>query len=179
MFDGSKLSLEKNIATTKKVVELAHYLDVYTEAELGPILRVGEDSGSVQDNLANVEDCAELVLETGVDSLAPAIGTAHGVYTETPKIDFERLGKIQQLVNIPLVLHGGTGIPDEMIQKAISLGVLKINYGTMLKHTWSKTMKKILEQGELEIRKMIPLATEAVKEVARKQMRLFGSSDKS
>ena len=179
MFDGSSMPLEENIALTKKVVELAHYDDVFTEAEIGPIYRIGESKETVQDKLADVDECARLVSETGVDSLAPAIGTAHGIYTEAPKIDFDRLGKINDRVNIPLVLHGGSGIPDEMIRQAISLGVLKINYGTMLKHTWSKTMKEKLDQGELEIRKLIPMARDAVKEVAKRQLRLFGSSGKA
>ncbi len=180
MIDASSLPLDENIALTSKVVELAHNADVYTEAELGPIMRMDELSDATyQDKLADIEESYELVIKSGVDSFAPAIGTAHGIYKSEPKIDFVRLQGIVDRVSVPLVLHGGSGIPDYMIKKAISIGILKINCGTMLKHTWSKTMKKELDQGQLEIRKMIPVAREAVKEVAKIQMRLFGSSNKA
>jgi len=179
MIDASKTPLEENIALTAKVVELAHYAGVFTEAELGPITRVGIDEPEDYENLADVDGCRRLVSETGVDSLAPAVGTAHGIYTSEPKIDFDRLANIAKAVDVPLVLHGGSGIPDAMMRKAISCGISKINYGTLLKHTWSKTMKACLDEGELEIRKMIPVARAAVKEVAREQIRLFGSSGKA
>lgn len=179
MIDASNLPLEENIALTKKVVELAHHAGVYTEAELGPIFRIGEEKDPAKDKLADVDECFRLVTESGVDSLAPAIGTAHGIYTSEPRIDFERLEKIAGRVSVPLVLHGGSGIPDQMFRRAIAIGILKINYGTMLKHTWSKTMKEKLDQGELEIRKMIPFAREAVKSIVKTQLQLFGSSNKA
>ncbi len=116
MVDGSALPLEENIALTKSVVQAAKAVGTYTEAELGRIFRVGVDDDKMDDDeTARVEDCVRMVEETGVDSLAPAVGTAHGVYTKPPKINFDRIKQIRAAVSVPLVLHGGSGTPDEMI----------------------------------------------------------------
>jgi len=178
MVDGSALPLDENIALTKSVVNVAKAVDVYTEAELGRIFRVGVDDDQMDngDETAWIEDCVRMVEETEVDSLAPAVGTAHGVYTKPPKIDFKRIEEIRAAVDVPLVLHGGSGTPDEMIQKAISLGIAKINVGTELKYAWSQAMKEMFNKGEKEPRICSAYAREQVKEVARKKLKLFGAS---
>lgn len=180
MIDASSLPLEENIEITKKVVDIAHILGIFTEAELGQIFRAGDFSdGEIGDQKADPKAALRLVQETGVDSLAPAVGTAHGIYKAEPNIDFGRIKEINDMVKVPLVLHGGSGIPDEKIKLAISNGIRKINFGTELKHTWSATMKKGLDEGEKEIRILSVKAKEAVKEIAKSKIRLFGSSNKA
>lgn len=178
MVDGSALPIDDNIALTKSVVQVAKSVGVYTEAELGRIFRVGVDDAAMADGdeTARVEDCVRMVKETGVDSLAPAVGTAHGVYTKPPKINFDRICEIRAAVDVPLVLHGGSGTPDEMIRKAIKCGISKINVGTELKYAWSTAMKEMLDKGEKEPRVCSAYAREKVKEVARKKLQLFGAS---
>ena len=179
MVDGSALPLEENIALTKSVVQAAKAVGTYTEAELGRIFRVGVDDDKMDDDeTARVEDCVRMVEETGVDSLAPAVGTAHGVYTKPPQINFDRIEQIRATVSVPLVLHGGSGTPDEMICRAIRCGISKINVGTELKYAWSAAMKEMFEKGGKEPRICSAYAREKVKEVAKKKLRLFGASGK-
>lgn len=179
MVDGSALPLEENIALTKSVVDVAKPLGVYTEAEIGRIFRVGVDEITDSDETAQVVDCVRLVEATDVDSLAPAVGTAHGVYTKPPKINFERIKELAAAVDIPLVLHGGSGTPDEMLQYAIECGISKINVGTELKYMWSRSMKEMLDQGEKEPRVISHYARQKVKKVAKEKLRLFGASGKA
>jgi len=144
MIDASKQTCEENIRQTKEVVDYCHSLgDISVEGELGTVsgvedqIKVAEDEAA----LANPEQSVEFVERTGLDIFAPAIGTAHGVYkTKNPKIDFERLGKINMMLNgngvkVPLVVHGGTGLPEDYIQKLIEMGGAKFNVSTELKHT--------------------------------------------
>lgn len=176
MVDGSTASLEENIAFTKQITTIAKENGVYTEAEVGHVARVGtEDS---EGSLATVADCVRLTSETGVDSLAAAVGTAHGIYQTLPKIDFQRIREIHNAVKIPLVLHGGSGIPDEAIQKAILCGISKINIGTELKYAWSDAMKKGLLDGEKEPRILSAFARRQVKAVAKQKIRLLGATGK-
>lgn len=181
MVDGSALPLDENIALTKSVVQVAKSVGTYTEAELGRIFRVGVDDDQMDDGdeTARVEDCVRMVEETGVDSLAPAVGTAHGVYTKPPKINFDRIEQIRAAVDVPLVLHGGSGTPDEMIRRAIECGISKINVGTELKYAWSAAMKEMFDKGEKEPRVCSAYAREKVKEVARKKLRLLGTSGRN
>jgi tagatose 1,6-diphosphate aldolase GatY/KbaY len=144
MIDASKQNYEENIRQSKQVVDYAHSVgDISVEAELGTVsgvedqIKVAEDEAA----LANPAQAAEFVERTGVDIFAPAIGTAHGVYkTKNPKVDFERLGKINQILNgsgvkTPLVVHGGTGLPEDYIKRLIEMGGAKFNVSTELKHT--------------------------------------------
>lgn len=181
MVDGSALPLEENIALTRSVVQVAQAVGVYTEAELGRIFRAGVDDDKIDDGdeTARVEDCVRMAEETGVDSLAPAVGTAHGVYSKPPQINFERIEQIRAAVDVPLVLHGGSGTPDEMIRQAIECGISKINVGTELKHAWSAAMKELLDRGEKEPRVCSAYAREKVKEVAKTKLRLFGTSGRN
>jgi len=144
MIDGSRKALEDNIRMTKEVVKYAHKKGVLTEGEIGKIKGKGIEgdfSGGVY--MAEIDEAVELVEKTNVDMLAVGIGTAHGFYTEKPEINFDRIKEIAAVLNVPLVLHGGTGIPDEDIQKAISLGIIKVNVGTYLTH-----LKRALDRAD-------------------------------
>jgi len=181
MFDGSQLPLEENIRVTKKVVEIARPINVSVEAELGKIGGT-EDDISVKESLFTDPNEAEVfVRETGVDALAVAIGTAHGQYKGEPKLDFERLKKIRELVNIPIVLHGSSGVPDEAITKAISLGVRKVNIDTNIREAFVARLRQEIEKNPAEIdpRKLLGPGRDAAVELIREKIRLFGSSGKA
>lgn len=182
MIDGSKHSLEENIALTKKVVEIARAVGVSTEAELGKIGGT-EDDISVPDKdamLTNPDDVKYFVEQTNVDSLAIAIGTAHGQYKFEPKLDFERLDKIRDLVDIPIVLHGSSGVPDKDIQKAISLGVRKVNIDTNIREAFVKGVREaIKDPKEIDPRKLLGPARDEMTTVVREKIRIFGSNGKA
>ena len=179
MIDASLKSLDENIAITKSVVAEAKRRGVFTEAEIGHVPPAAEISDPCRLRLAEADECRRLVQETQVDSLAAAVGTAHGVYRMAPKIDFQRIRGIAGVVNVPLVLHGGSGTPDEAIRTAVSCGITKVNVGTELKHAWSKAMRAGLDAGELEPRILSAGAREAVKEVARQKIRLLGAAGRN
>ena len=150
MIDGSKLSLKENIELTKKVVDMAKSYSICpsVEAELGK-LGGKEDDVEVKDGEDSCTDpleAVQFVEETGVDSLAVAIGTAHGFYKGTPKLEFERLSQIRDSVSVPLVLHGSSGIPDEDVVKAISLGICKVNFATELRVAYSDAVKACISE---------------------------------
>ncbi|GIM46746.1 fructose-bisphosphate aldolase [Collibacillus ludicampi] len=182
MIDASHYPLEENIAKTKQVVDACHVLGIDVEGELG---RIGgtEDDLTVDEreaSLAIPEEAQRLVQETGIDALAPAIGSAHGPYKGKPELDFDRLAKIRDLTGVPLVLHGGSGIPDEDIRKAISLGVSKINVNTENQIAFTAKVREILNNNAkvYDPRKILGPAREAIKEVVREKIRLFGSNDR-
>jgi fructose-bisphosphate aldolase class II len=183
MIDGSKLPLDENIAITKKVIEIARPLGISVEAELGKIGGT-EDDIIVSEKEAMFTDPQEaktFVEATGVGSLAIAIGTAHGQYKGKPELDFERLKKIKELVKIPIVLHGSSGVPDEDIQKAIQLGVRKVNIDTNIREAFMKGVKDALAQkpNEIDPRKVLGPAREEMIAIVREKIRLFGSSGKA
>ncbi|MBM7713718.1 fructose-bisphosphate aldolase class II [Bacillus thermophilus] len=180
MIDGSHLPLEENIALTKKVVELAHIHGVSVEAELG---RIGgqEDDVIVDDAEAMYaipSECEKLVKETKVDCFAPALGSVHGPYKGEPNLGFKRMEEVMSLTGVPLVLHGGTGIPLKDIQKAISLGTAKINVNTENQIMQTKKIRDILEKNKevYDPRKYMGPGREAIKETVIGKMRDFGSS---
>lgn len=149
MIDGSKLPLEENIALVRQVVEMSKKSPCQpcVEAELG---RLGgkEDSLEVkpgEDIYTDPDEAVRFVQETGVDSLAVAIGTAHGFYKGVPKLDFERLAQLRDAVSVPLVLHGSSGVPDEVVRRAISLGVCKVNFATELRVAYTHAVRCTLE----------------------------------
>ncbi|MCL2222011.1 MAG: class II fructose-bisphosphate aldolase [Oscillospiraceae bacterium] len=147
MMDASKYELEKNISMVKSVVDKAHKLDAVVEAEIGRIRGTGiEGDFEGGDFLASPDDCVELVRESGCDSLAIGIGNAHGFYQGKPELNFERLKKINDCVDVPLVLHGGTGIPAEDIKKAILGGISKVNVGTIIHSTYMNELRKELNR---------------------------------
>lgn len=182
MIDGSKYPLEENIRITKKVVEIAGAVGVSVEAELGKIGGT-EDDISVSEKEAYMTDPQEavrFVRETGIDSLAIAIGTAHGPYKGEPKLDFDRLEKISSLVDIPLVLHGASGVPEDSIRKAVERGICKINIDTDIRQAFARAVREFLEKNpkEYDPRKILGPAKEEMKKVIREKIRLFGSSGK-
>jgi fructose-bisphosphate aldolase class II len=205
MIDGSHLDFEQNIALTKKVIALAHPRGAAVEAELGRLAGVEEVSVEEKEAiLTDPEAAKEFVERTNVDALAVAIGTSHGAYKfkGEPKLDFKRLPEIREKVNIPLVLHGASGVPawiiekatkygaqlagakgmpDESIEQAIKLGIAKINIDTDLRLAFTATVREVLATtpSQFDPRKILGPAREAMKEVVKSKMRLFGSSDKA
>ncbi len=183
MIDGSRFPLKENIEFTKRVVDIAHAVGVSVEAELGKIGGT-EDHITVDEREATMTDPEEariFVEETGVDSLAIAVGTAHGVYRGEPKIDFDRIKAIRELVDVPLVLHGSSGVPEESLRRAISLGISKINIDTDVRATFAKGVKEFLLENpdEIDPRKILGPARKAMKEAIKKKIEIFGSVDKA
>ena len=183
MIDGSHYPLEENIALTKRVVDVAHAVGISVEAELG---RIGgqEDDLTVDDASASYAipaECKALVDATGVDCLAPALGSVHGPYKGEPKLGFERMQEVQQLTKLPLVLHGGTGIPNKDIQRAISLGTAKINVNTENQITSTATVRKVLaEKPDLyDPRKYLGPARDTIQKTVQEKIREFGSSNRA
>ena len=176
MIDASRFPLEENIRLSKLAASLAHAAGASIEAELGHI--GGTEDGIMRGGaggLADPEEAGRLVRESGVDLLAPAVGTAHGLYKGEPKIDFDRLRAIRNQVEVPLVLHGGSGIPVEMLKKAINIGVSKINIGTELKIAWSDAVRQCLGQGVTEPWKHSEAACAAIKSLVRTKIRICTS----
>ncbi|MGI6787325.1 MAG: class II fructose-1,6-bisphosphate aldolase [Acholeplasmataceae bacterium] len=185
MFDGSSLPFEENLAKTKEIVELCHAKGVSVEAEVGSI--GGEEDGVIgAGELADLEESRQIAA-TGVDMFAAGIGNIHGPYPANWKgLNFEVLKDIQRVTGgIPLVLHGGTGIPADMIVKAISLGVSKINVNTELQQAFAAATRKYIEDGKdlqpkgYDPRKLLKPGTEAAAEVVREKFRLYGSVNKA
>ncbi len=183
MIDGSHYPLDENIALTSRVVEAAHAVGVSVEAELG---RIGgqEDDLVVEDAEAAYaipSECDRLVRETGVDCFAPALGSVHGPYKGEPNLGFDRMEEINNLVGVPLVLHGGTGIPTKDVKKAINLGHAKINVNTESQISSAKAVREVLaEKPDLyDPRKYMGPAREAIKATVIGKMREFGSSNQA
>ncbi|SHH44001.1 class II fructose-1,6-bisphosphate aldolase [Sporanaerobacter acetigenes] len=179
MVDGSKHPIEENIAITKLVVDIAHSVDVSVEGELGKIGGV-EDHIVVDEREATFTDPDEavrFVKETGVDSLAIAVGTAHGVYKGEPKLDFDRIKIIKEKTNMPLVLHGSSGVPYESLEKAVSLGINKINIDTDIRAAFAQAVKDFLKENpdNIDPRKILGPARMSMKEVVMEKMKVFGS----
>ncbi len=179
MIDASHYGFEENIAKTKEIVKMAHQAGVGVEAELGKIGGV-EDDISVDEKDAtytDVEEAYEFVNATGVDYLAIAVGTAHGPYKGDPKIDFTRIAEIKAKLNIPLVLHGSSGVPKESIEKAIAAGINKINIDTDLRQAYHRAVKKFVTENPdaYDPRKINGPGKEAMKEVVKDKMRMFNS----
>jgi fructose-bisphosphate aldolase class II len=181
MFDASSKPLAENIAATRQVVEVAHAAGVSVEAELGHV-GGGDESGagaSLESVLTNVEDAARFVDKTGVDALAVSIGSAHGPYIKKPELDFERLERIRASLDLPLVLHGGSGIPDKDIRRLITLGIDKINVWTDIALAYMAAAKAKLNDADRShpLHDVLHAARAAATEVVRERMQLFGSSD--
>ncbi|WLR61683.1 class II fructose-1,6-bisphosphate aldolase [Guptibacillus hwajinpoensis] len=183
MIDGSHYPLDENIALTTKVVEAAHAVGVSVEAELG---RIGgqEDDLIVDDAEAAYaipEECERLINETGVDCFAPALGSVHGPYKGEPNLGFDRMETISKMTGVPLVLHGGTGIPTDDVKKAIKFGHAKINVNTESQLSSAKAVRSVLEEKPdlYDPRKYMGPARDAIKETVIGKMREFGSSNKA
>lgn len=183
MIDGSRLPFEENVALTRRVVEMARERGISVEGELGR-LPGKEDEISADDREAFMTDpdqAVEFVERTGVDALAVSIGNAHGWYKGEPRLDFERLRVIREKVPVPLVLHGASGIPDEMIREACRIGVDKINIDTEIRDAFRKAVEGFLRDNpeEIDPRKILGPAREAMKKVVAGKMRLFGCAGKA
>jgi fructose-bisphosphate aldolase class II len=180
MFDGSTLPYEENVAATAEIVRVAHSVGVTVEAELGHVGGgEGGDEPSEADR-AHFTDpalAADFVRRTGVDTLAVAIGSVHGLYKGRPELDFARLQDIADRTGIPLVLHGGSGIPDQDIRRAISLGIAKINvYTEMSMHAVEKIRAKVQDPKVISFPDLLLLARQGIRETVEEKMRIFGSA---
>lgn len=180
MIDASRYELDENIGITKKVVKYAKRKRVSVEAEIGHIGGT-EDEISADIGYAKLEDCVKLYKNTKIDFLAPALGSVHGLYKGEPKIDFDRMQVIDKELNIPLVLHGGTGLPDDIIKRAIQCGICKININTELQIEWTKGVREKLQSDEkvYDPRKVISSGEKNIKEAITKKIELLDSANKS
>lgn len=185
MFDGSHYGIEENIAKTKEIIALAHSKGISVEAEVGAI--GGEEDGVIGGGeVADPEEC-KMIADLGVDMLAAGIGNIHGKYPANWKgLRFDVLANIQELTGeMPLVLHGGTGIPADMIKEAISLGVSKINVNTECQLAFADATRKYIEAGKdlegkgFDPRKLLAPGVEAIKATVKEKMELFGSVNKA
>ena len=176
MIDGSRLPLEENIKITKEVVSYAHERGISVEAEVGHI-GTTEDNMTKEETNATLEDCQILYENTNIDALAAALGSVHGFYKKEANLDFETMELINKSLPVPLVLHGGTGIPDDKIRMAISKGISKININTELQSVWSKAVRKYLLENEdvYDPRKIISSGEAAMKERISEIVTLFGT----
>lgn len=176
MIDSSMYSLDENINITKRVVEYAKRFNVSVEAEIGHIGGT-EDGKTKEIKYADPEECIRFCRETNIDCLAPALGSVHGPYIGDPVLEFNLMQEIGNSCDIPLVLHGGSGIYDEQIIKAIDCGICKININTELQQVWSKAVREKLELDKnlYDPRKIIKSGEENIKNVIKEKVSLFGT----
>ena len=181
MIDASHHPFEENVQTTKAVVEYAHSKGVSVEAELGTV--GGQEDDVVADGViyADAQECKELVEKTGIDCLAPALGSVHGPYKGEPNLGFKEMEEIKNLTNMPLVLHGGTGNPEADIKKSISLGTSKINVNTENQIAFAKKVREVLDNDPnvYDPRKFIGPGRDAIKSTVIGKIREFGSNNKA
>ncbi|RAS73196.1 class II fructose-bisphosphate aldolase [Priestia endophytica] len=182
MIDASMHPFEENVKRTKEVMELAKSLGVNVEAELGKVGGVEDDIVVAEEDAQKAvpEECKLFIEQTGVPTLAPAIGTAHGIYKGEPDIDFDRIAKIAEIVDVPLVLHGGSAVPEADVRRCVSLGMAKVNVSTELKNAYSEAIRKHFEMDpdSLDPRAYLQKAKEAAKEMAKSKIRMVGSEGK-
>ena len=181
MYDCSMLSYEDNLNKVAEMVRICHEKNVTVEGELG---HVGDNAGSGK--LANPSDyytdpdlALDFVEKTGIDALAVAVGNAHGDYAFPPKLDFDRIRIISEKTGIPLVLHGGSGLADSDFETAVRLGICKINIFTDIDKAGKRGIENGLRAGAKTMMELMPYETDAMKEVVREKIRLFGSSGKA
>lgn len=180
MIDGSKLPIDENIAVTKQVVEYAHAKGVSVEAEVGCV--GGNEDGVVGGvKYADANECKRIVDEAGIDALAAALGSVHGEYHGEPVLGFKEMEEIRDLTNMPLVLHGGSGIPEHQIKKSIELGHCKINVNTECQQAFTKRVREVLANDDkvYDPRKFLGPGKEAIKQVVTDKMIEFGSVNKA
>ncbi|WP_419725288.1 class II fructose-1,6-bisphosphate aldolase [Terrisporobacter petrolearius] len=172
MIDGSHSSFEENIALTKSVVDVCKNGNVPVEAELGKVGGKEDDLDGGDGGYTDPLEAKEFVQRTGADSLAISIGTAHGVYKGEPKLDLNRLSQIREVVDIPLVLHGTSGVPDEIVTECVNRGICKVNYATDLRIAFTKGVKKVLEENPdtIDPKKYNSQGREEVKEYVKSKM---------
>lgn len=182
MIDGSTLPLAENIAISRQVVVEAHARGASVEAELGHV--GGGNETLTQEHAAShltpVEEAERFVAETGVDALAVAIGTVHGLYRFEPRLDFDRLRRLRQAVSVPLVLHGGSGTPDDEIRKAIANGICKVNIWTEVALAFASTLREQLRDPphQFRLHEALTTAKDTAQEVVRSKIRLLGAANR-
>ena len=182
MIDGSHESFEENIALSKAVVDMCKPSGIAVEAELGKVGGKEDDlDGGEGDVYTDPQEAREFVERTGVDSLAIAIGTAHGMYKGEPKLDLERLSEIRDVVSVPLVLHGGSGIPDSKVQEAINRGICKVNYATELRIAFTHGVNEYLKANpnEIDPKKYNKAGLEEVKKFVKEKIQVCGCQNKA
>lgn len=175
MFDGSKLSLQENIILTRQAADMAHRNQVPCEGELGAMQKVGEKESFVDSN-----EVAEFVRKTGIDFLAPAVGTAHGIkagHTDKPSI--ELLKKIRCKTNAPLVLHGASDVSDEDIKMVIANGICKINIDTDIRHTYAKALRDLYNQNLQDPRDIMKIVMAEIQKLVEEKIKIFGSEGRA
>lgn len=183
MVDGSRFPLEENIELTKKVVEIAHAVGVSVEAELGKIggtedhIKVDEKDATMTDP----DEALRFAKETDVDYLAIAVGTAHGVYKGKPELDFDRIKTIKKMTNMPLVLHGSSGVSYDDIEKAVSLGINKINIDTDVRMAFANAIKEFIKENpdDIDPRNILKPARANMSNIVAEKMRVFGSAGRA
>jgi len=175
MFDGSKFSLKENIEMTKEVVAYAHPKGVTVEGELGTIVGVEEEIKVDKAQLASKDDCLIYVKESGVDYFAPAIGTAHGIYVGEPHLNYELVTQLSETIAEPIVIHGGSGLTEEMFRELVRRGSAKINISTAIKHAYFDGIRKYQEEnpGKISPLDMDESMYQSIKEVAEYHISLF------
>ena len=181
MIDGSKLDFEGNIAETKRVADVANALNIPCEAELGKVGGKEDDLEAEADTNTDPQEAREFVERTGVTSLAVAIGTAHGFYVGTPVLDKERLSEIREVVDIPLVLHGASGLSDEDVSDCVKRGICKVNFATELRAAYTKAVKELLEEkpDTIDPKAYGKVGIQAVKELVMARMKVCGCDGKA
>ncbi|UJF18429.1 class II fructose-bisphosphate aldolase [Vibrio sp. SS-MA-C1-2] len=183
MFDGSGLPFDENVKITRTVCDVAHALEIGCEGEIGKIGGT-EDDITVDEAdamITTVEEALDFSNRTTVDYLAVSIGTAHGVYKTTPQLNFQRLKEIREAVKKPIVLHGGSGVPDDQIMEAVTCGVAKINVDTELRQAFTHGVQAHWAENseDFVLADSLGAGLETMKETVKEKIRLFGSSDKA
>ena len=181
MIDGSKLSFEGNVDVSARVVAVAHPNHIPVEAELGKVGGKEDELQAVADTNTDPLQAKEFAERTGIDSLAVAIGTAHGFYVGTPVLDKERLSEIRRTVDIPLVLHGASGLSDEDVADCVARGICKVNFATELRKAYTDAGKKLLEEKPetFDPKKLGEVGMEAVTKLVKDRMRVCGCDGKA
>ena len=179
MIDASKLPYEENVALTSRVVEAAKVYGVTVEAELGTVGGT-EDGRSAELIYTDPDEALDFATRTGVDIFAVAIGTSHGFYKGEPKLNFELLATLRKIIAVPLVLHGGSGVPDEMIRRTIELGISKVNFATELRAAMTAAVRGALaDEAIIDPKKFMGPGRAAVKELCIHKIKLCGSDGKA
>lgn len=172
MIDASEKSFSENVEITSQITELAKQYGANVEAELGYVAKLGQDQEK-ESGFTDPHEAKKFVDQTGVDALAVAIGSAHGLYNAEPHLDLDRLAKIDEATSAALVLHGGSGIPEIQIQKSIQLGIRKINLATEIKNMFMNTLQKDLKNNdEIDLRKVFPSAIEQVNQLVQTKLKM-------
>ena len=178
MYDGSKKPYEENVATTRRVCELAHAVGIPVEAELGRVLQARDNvtPEEVKAAMTDPDQAKEFVQLTGVDSLAAAVGSIHGMKSREARLDIDRVKAVQRAAGVPLVLHGSSGVRHEDIVEAIQYGITKVNVATYLNQAFVRGMRRAMEEmpDNVDPRKFLAVGRDEVKEAVREKIRLFG-----